>query len=107
MKSSRENAQVQRCPICHRILEQMIVHPKTVCQTCIQHATDGNGEKVVFFHSRFNSENVQGYYRRDNELYPFNGTVCFIKGHRCNAVYDHIHGLIIEALGVKEALPAS
>ena len=89
---------LQQCPICNREIEFSDRFPNYVCSTCIEHATDATGETVIFYHSRFNGSGYQGYYRRNNELIPFAGNTCYIKGVKCHAMNNYEGGVAIEPL---------
>ena len=88
---------LQHCPICKRQVEHSNHFPDYVCNACAENATDAAGEPVIFYHARFISKNgFQGYYRRNNELVPFAGNVCFIKGVKCYATNDYEGGIVIQ-----------
>jgi hypothetical protein len=86
----------QVCPLCNRHIEHIEGYPHYVCNTCISKAVNEKGEKVVFFHGLFNSNALQGYIRRNTELIPFEGNDCYIRGVKCQAVYDRSNGVIIQ-----------
>lgn len=73
----------QACPICNSTVEYSDSHPHTVCHVCIHQAVDAEGEPIIFFHSRVIVGRLQGYQRKNKELIPFEGNICYIKGVKC------------------------
>jgi hypothetical protein len=86
----------QACPLCNNPVDFSVIHPHYVCHSCITGATDEQGNEIVFFHARFVPGLLQGYYRNNTELVPFEGNTCFINGARCYATYDQVNGIIVQ-----------
>ncbi|MES2647301.1 MAG: hypothetical protein V4717_10520 [Bacteroidota bacterium] len=89
------NFTTQNCPICQCKVEFSANFPDYVCNACASNATDIKGEKVIFYHTHLSGQGYQGYYRRNQELIPFTGNDCYINGIKCNAIYDHLGGVLL------------
>ena len=106
----------QSCPLCNNPVDFSIAYPHYVCHSCMTEAVDENDKPVVFFHARFNGNGLQGYYRGNNQLIPFQGNTCFIKGVKCFVEYTVPNGIVVQpffeefkdelklAPGVKESI---
>lgn len=87
---------LQPCPICQSLIDFNVQYPRCICNSCIRKARDEAGESVIFFHARFEGRDLQGYIRRNNELRPFTGNVCYINGIKCLANYDSENGIMVQ-----------
>ena len=95
-KMKSMNSSYQTCPICKKQVDSNPQFPQYICYSCSENATDAVGEQVIFYHSKFNGKGYQGYYRRNNELVPFNGNTCYINGLKCRAMDDNLGGVVLQ-----------
>lgn len=86
----------QSCPLCNCQVEYSNIYPHHICNDCISKAVGPNGEPVIFFHAVIISKDIQGYYRRNRQLFPFEGKTCYIKNVKCFATYDAGVGIIVQ-----------
>lgn len=82
----------QFCPICGTELRPNLRYPNLICGKCKTTATDIDGKLVEFF----NEDMCGGCVGQYTDETPYNSTICYIKGIKCQAQEARFGGIVIQ-----------